>query len=226
MAIIAEVQARELTLTMRSLDPGMVKEAANLAALAFLDSPFYQWIFSQSNVEEVASSLRWLFEGNFASYVEKGAGVCAFNGGEMVSFFALLEGKDSTLSLWDMMKLGFYTMPFAVGFGPTVRMLRVKGWVEERLEKIMQDHGIRKDTWTLQRMVVKPGWQGKGLGTRCLAHMIEGTAARSHGVILTTQEEANVRFYERLGFEVVDDEVFERGGQLHSWTMWRRPEVE
>ncbi|EKX32524.1 hypothetical protein GUITHDRAFT_49669, partial [Guillardia theta CCMP2712] len=184
-----------------------------LAAAAFLSSPFYRWIFSEKQSEQIAFCLQWLFERNFVAYVEQGAGVCTFCGGEMVSFFVLLEGDSSSLSLWDMIRLGLYSMPFNVGFGPTMKMLRVKGWVEDRLEKTMQDHGIKKETWSLQRVVVKPGWQGKGLGSACLSHMLNTAGPSEHGVILTTQEEPNVRFYERLGFETIDDAVFEYEGE-------------
>ena len=59
-------------------------------------------------------------------------------------------------------------------------------------------------------MVVKPGWQGKGIGSQCLKQGLEEAARRNQGVLLSTQEERNVTFYSRVGFEEVfrDDHPF------------------
>jgi len=69
-------------------------------------------------------------------------------------------------------------------------------------------------------MVVRPDMQGKGVGTHALKQALDEADDAGLPVMLATQEERNIRFYRRLGFEVVrtDDIAFNI-----SSTMIRQP---
>ena len=60
----------------------------------------------------------------------------------------------------------------------------------------------------LERMVVVPALQGKGVGSKCLKEALDAVAGRGQGVLLATQEARNVRFYEGLGFETIHETDF------------------
>lgn len=73
---------------------------------------------------------------------------------------------------------------------------------------------------TLERMVVHPSQQGKGLGRK---HLGSALAAEAHHlpVFLTTQEERNTNFYSKLGFKVMSTQHVDGLGQ--NWVMLRLP---
>ena len=60
----------------------------------------------------------------------------------------------------------------------------------------------------LQRMVVDPGMQGKGIGTKCLSKAVEKADLQKIHIVLTTQSEDNVRFYKKLGFNEVKQSTY------------------
>lgn len=74
--------------------------------------------------------------------------------------------------------------------------------------------------WYLEALGVAPAAQGKGVGSRLLPYMLEqiGDAA----CYLETATEANIRFYQRFGFEVLDPaaQLTPNNGPTH-WTMLR-----
>ena len=68
---------------------------------------------------------------------------------------------------------------------------------------IARDHLDGGGCFTLERMVVLPEHQGRGLGSRCLGVALETASSAGLPTLLSTQLEVNVRFYGKLGFEVV-----------------------
>jgi GNAT superfamily N-acetyltransferase len=72
-------------------------------------------------------------------------------------------------------------------------------------------------------MVVLPSCQGKGVGSRALRAILKEHCATARLPIhLETQEEPNVRFYQRLGWEVSgEQDHFEDDHEykFHSWQM-------
>eukprot|EP00602_Paraphysomonas_sp_CaronLab_P005106 CAMPEP_0185035016 /NCGR_PEP_ID=MMETSP1103-20130426/25657_1 /TAXON_ID=36769 /ORGANISM="Paraphysomonas bandaiensis, Strain Caron Lab Isolate" /LENGTH=106 /DNA_ID=CAMNT_0027571915 /DNA_START=420 /DNA_END=740 /DNA_ORIENTATION=- len=82
----------------------------------------------------------------------------------------------------------------------------------------------------LQRMSVKPAFQGKGVGTHCLRQALQEADDAGYFVILSTQKSVNVSFYERLGFLTVRESDFTpcgngSGEAYHNWFMVRSPQL-
>ena len=77
----------------------------------------------------------------------------------------------------------------------------------------------------LERMVILPEYQGKSIGTRSLRAIPEEELSQGLDVHLQTNEERNVRFYERLGWEVIHDQDYcqdDPDYSFHSWHMVRK----
>ena len=81
----------------------------------------------------------------------------------------------------------------------------------------------RERHWTLGTMGTLPTHQGQGLGTGVLEPKLRHLDETGVCAALETSTEANVRFYERLGFTPIayDDQL--PHGAPPVWTMWRDP---
>ena len=76
--------------------------------------------------------------------------------------------------------------------------------------------------WYLWGLGVEPSEQGKGIGGALMLPILARAEAEGVPCYLETQNEANVPFYRKHGFEVVSDgEVPKRG--LRVWAMVRAP---
>ena len=68
---------------------------------------------------------------------------------------------------------------------------------------------------------VAPEAQGRGLGSKLLAPMLEHCDTEGVPAYLESSKASNVRFYARHGFRVIEEMRFPRGPRL--WLMWRDP---
>ncbi|SEF78773.1 Acetyltransferase (GNAT) family protein [Thermomonospora echinospora] len=75
--------------------------------------------------------------------------------------------------------------------------------------------------WFLATVGVDPDAQGRGLGGAVVRPGLEEAERAGVPAYLETSAERNVRFYERLGFEV-EAEAELPGGGPRTWCMWRR----
>jgi GNAT superfamily N-acetyltransferase len=71
------------------------------------------------------------------------------------------------------------------------------------------------------------GYRGRGYSKLLVDRVIDMSAADadSEGVLLTTEQEANIPLYESMGFVTRGDAVT-ADKRLHSWTMFRTDSVE
>ncbi|GCD95996.1 GNAT family N-acetyltransferase [Embleya hyalina] len=76
--------------------------------------------------------------------------------------------------------------------------------------------------WFLETVATAPEAQGRGLGRAVLEPGIEEAERADFPAFLETSSEANVRFYERLGFEVTADVRLPDDGP-RTWCMRRNP---
>lgn len=76
--------------------------------------------------------------------------------------------------------------------------------------------------WYLAWLGVDPGAQGGGIGAALLNHMFARADEAALPVLLETEAQRNVAYYERHGFAVVHEGVVPLGGPPF-WTMMRTP---
>lgn len=69
---------------------------------------------------------------------------------------------------------------------------------------------------------VDPDHQGTGVGTTLLREVLAVADSEARPTYLETETEANVAFYHRHGFTVIDEFDTPSGGP-HLWLMWRDP---
>lgn len=76
--------------------------------------------------------------------------------------------------------------------------------------------------WYLAVLGTDPAHQREGVGSALVRHVLDDHANISQPAYLETETETNVPFYQRHGFEVIDELDVPRGGP-HLWLMWREP---
>jgi len=77
--------------------------------------------------------------------------------------------------------------------------------------------------WYLMVLGVEPARQGQGLGGVLMSEVLARADAERSDAYLETNKAVNVPFYERHGFEVVENFNCHRGKGPETWTMLRRP---
>ncbi|MBI9113667.1 GNAT family N-acetyltransferase [Sanguibacter suaedae] len=88
----------------------------------------------------------------------------------------------------------------------------------------VEPHRPEGPAWFLQTVATAPEAQGKGLGTAVLLPGIEEAESAGFPAYLETSDVANVRFYERLGFEIIADVRLPDDGP-RTWCMRREPRL-
>jgi len=235
--------------TLVELPPEYLGEAADLAANALIDNPIYTAICGPANQSTTAADdddgpsrsfrqrfLSWIFEKNFRLRSGTCVNRALFDGSnndkkknkQLVAFFMFLPPNTPDVGLLDMLRVGMAAAPFLFGIDVVRRLLSIKDEYE-RIERIVvadhrhhrhHRHDNNVPMYRLERMVVRTEMQGRGIGSRALREALRESDAAGLPVLLSTQEERNVRFYGRLGFEVVkEDEI---AGHT-SWSMIRQP---
>jgi ribosomal protein S18 acetylase RimI-like enzyme len=74
--------------------------------------------------------------------------------------------------------------------------------------------------WHLGPVAVEGGMRGMGIGSRLMAAFVERMDGLGEAAYLETDKPENVRFYERFGFEVIDEELVL---DTRNWFMLREP---
>lgn len=85
-------------------------------------------------------------------------------------------------------------------------------------------HRIHPAHFYLRAIGVDPGSQARGLGSSLMRPVLELADRRKVGCFLQTADDANVAWYERFGFHVVD-QYRPTPTWREVWAMWRYPGV-
>jgi ribosomal protein S18 acetylase RimI-like enzyme len=137
---------------------------------------------------------------------------------------ALAAGRGAALWLqnqtqppfWKGLLYGSLRVMFALGWRATWRCMRHEAWCAARVRKLgFERYGY---VWVLG---VDPVAQRTGHGRRALWAALEAMRARDHRIcLLKTESAANVGYYQKLGFELID-ECLVPPTQLRYW-LFRR----
>ena len=192
---------------------------AALQAAAFLSSPTYLDVIQIEDEQERSQALAWFFGLRLGLARMCGCEIYGDMLGEDVLCSLVLQPPGCAASAWQMVRAGILRVPLALGIGTMRRLLKTIGFLDSNKARLGRNDLAA--CFELQMVVVIPAAQGLSHGSRILKHVLsERVDPLGAAVILDTQLEANVRFYERLGFKVIakdrrDDDSYT------SWVMLR-----
>lgn len=196
------------------LDIEQVESAARMLARAFQDDPIQSVIFPDP--ARRAEALPLSFESLIYAAAASGGHLTTTRDGKAAAVWAP-PGKDMSVRA----KLR----------GLNARTLRLIKYIPgsslaakftlTRLPARRKSH-MPDPHWYLTALGVDPDSQGRGLGALLVREGLSRADADRVGAYLETETESNVRFYQRFGFEVVEQLEPKRLG-VPVWLMARRP---
>lgn len=200
--------------SVRLLRSDEYAQAGEVLGRAFRDDP--QWTATISDPASVPELLNRMFTAVARSTVAAGGPAEATSRMEAVALW-LPPGRD--IGFWAMMKSGFALIRFGMRM-PAGDRARMTG-VLRQLDEEKKDLAIEND-WHLVAIGVDPNSQGKGFGSALLGSGIRRADAGNEPIYLETDTERNVTFYQRFGFEVLEQITADAVG-VPMWLMLREP---
>lgn len=191
------------------LERSGLEEAGRVLARAFHDDPAWRWILPRA--ERRARTLPWLLRTAVAATLA--GGFVATTAGDVLGV-ALWIPPSATLEVNRAARRSLATLPLRLR-GAYGRFRAYTAWNFE-----VQQRAHPAPALFLSGLAVDPDHWGEGIGGALLA---EGVARHPDlACVLLTNNERNVGFYERHGFEVVLDEPMPESA-LPTWAMVRQP---
>jgi hypothetical protein len=195
---------------MNEEEEKILEDATNLVSLAFLKTKSYIEMFRCEDNEELQlqmhkalfSKIIRIAHSKYPSalhyFYDNETDKTSVEGEKqertMICSFSFLPSNMS-FSLWEKIQFGLLKLPFEIGLKGFFRILKAEAVYAEKCKK----HLNGRLAIEVGRMVVHPSCQGKGTGLRCLGNALKEEADKQGLlVILSTQDERNVRFYSKL----------------------------
>ncbi|MGA2286696.1 MAG: GNAT family N-acetyltransferase [Dehalococcoidia bacterium] len=193
------------------LESEQVEDAGKMLGRAFFDNPMSLFLLPVAAAR--ARPLTWMFD-RTARY--------GLLFGEVYTTAAAVDGAAIWLSpdsppmtRETLTAAGMMEMPQAMGSEPFQRLMLMKRHFDElRLRDAPERH------WYLWTLGVDPPRQGQGVGSALLRPVLSLAHREGLPCYLEADKAKNVPFYQRHGFEVVEEDDLPGGG-MHYWTMKR-----
>jgi ribosomal protein S18 acetylase RimI-like enzyme len=191
------------------LDESRLGEASDVLARAFNDDPAWVWLIPDD--EKRRELLPWLFRVGFdltaadlwtTEGIVRGAARWVPPGRSPMRVGPTLKALVTT-----PFRLGSAIAPF-FAYGRAVEALRA--------EVMPGPH------WYLAGIGVDPSAQGRGIGAALLQPGVHAAARARLPAVLLTNNQANLTFYGRHGFEVVGERATPKNGP-NAWAMVKAP---
>lgn len=193
------------------LDSQMLDTATTTLARAFQDDPMFEWIFPDAVPREKdLTSLNRVavkYGLRYGRATQSDAGRCV----------AIWLPPNQSMSMGRMARSGMLATPFQVGFRPMAKFAGANGV----MDKVHKRH-VTQPHWQLLIVGVDPSLQGQGRGSAIVQEGLEQADRAALPCYLDTSKEANLQFYEKLGFTIVEEAVLGKGGPP-AWGMLRHP---
>ncbi len=190
---------------MRDLDA-----AACVLARAFQEDPFLCW--AEPNARRRLPMARVLFRCSLRQaerrghlYVDPGRGSVHWFKPEAVD-----------LSVIDLVRLRFARVVAMVSPVVIWRLLTHEGEATKRVH-----HFLTPGAAYLHTIGIEPALKGKGIGSEVLQAALGRIGADFERCVLRTEQETNVPFYRKNGFDLVDEAVMPTSG-LRIWVFEHR----
>ena len=191
-----------------------LKLAAETLALAFMNDPLAKEIFKEETTR--LASLREYFRFRINYGIKYGQVYATSNKIEGVAVW--LPSETAHVSFWRGFLSGGMRLYNKLGISKVNEFDEVNHYTTK-----LRDAVIEPPYLQLSPIGVIPKEQGKGLGTKLLKPMMKRLDEINLKCFLETQEERNLAYYERFGFEITKETRLP-GLNLRNWVMIREPQ--
>ncbi|MBE1577055.1 GNAT family N-acetyltransferase [Amycolatopsis roodepoortensis] len=193
------------TASVRPITDADVPTAVDTLARAFADYPFTRHVIAADGHEDRIRRAQELCLTRIGMVYGR---VWVADGGRAVAVWSV-PGQDRS--------------PAFAEVGPMLSELSGdRAAAAEAAEAALAPHRSKTPGWFLDAVGTAPDAQGQGLGSAVLMPGIQEAERTGHPAFLDTCGEANLRFYQRLGFEVTAEVRLPGNGPL-TWCMRRDP---
>jgi ribosomal protein S18 acetylase RimI-like enzyme len=202
-----EVNTHKNNMIIESLKPNEIKQAAFLMSKAFIQTPFSSKVAGGQSEKH-----RRMLEIGFKNMLEKKPGkkVVIKDNGEIVGIMRMVKWPDCQNSI----PQGFEKIPTLI-FGRSAALRLFK------FRFIWKKHDPKKPHWHIDPLCVLPERQGEGIGSQLLTYFCNYIDEQNAAAYHETDQEQNVRLYEKFGYKVVETEpIF----SITNWFLWRPPQ--
>jgi ribosomal protein S18 acetylase RimI-like enzyme len=195
------------------LPPGLELAAADVLVASHGDYPSFRRVFPDRARRRRA--LRPFFAATVRDAMRFGVVRAAMAGSEVIAVAVWLPPGAFPWSAWRKIRAVPYLLRVFFADPRHFRMFMRYGSNAERAHRSGRHR-------YLVVAGVRPGWQRQGLGSQLMRHELERADDERTPVYLETADRANVAYYERFGFTVIDGALeLVPGGPTH--VAMRRP---
>jgi ribosomal protein S18 acetylase RimI-like enzyme len=198
-------------MTITTLDRHAISTAATTLGRAFATDPLFLWVFPDATIRPAALQR---FNRVPVAYGIRYGRVTTAHEGKAVSVW-IPPGPGITIP--GMIRCGMLAVPFQIVWRPFVPFMGAND-VMEKIHKARAP----EPHWYLMVLGVDPDLQGQGVGSALVAEGLAQADRAGVPCYLETSERRNLRFYERHGFEILQEASLGKGGPP-AWAMRREP---
>lgn len=195
-----------MSVVVRTVERRDHRDLGGVLGRAFADDPIWVWIYPERNRTR---RITRMFRAFLRATQDRGATLLTDEARRGAAIWQRSEAQ--TLGF-----VGTLRMSAAMIAGGA-RMRR--GWA---MLRELESRHPKEPHWYLAALGTDPADQGRGVGSALLHDVLDDPANAGEAAYLETETEANVSFYRRHGFYVID-EFDVPGGGPHLWLMWREP---
>lgn len=180
---------------VRRVKLGDAWQAGDVLSRSHADYPAFRHSFPDA--QQRHRVLRVLMSATAHDVARRGEGYLARLRGLVVGTALWFAPESRARGAWDGTRL-------AAAMVPAMTAGRRRFLAFAKAGSALEREAAAEDGWYLHAMGVDPRQQGRGVGARLMAPVLEAADARGLTCALHTSDPGNVAFYERLGFVVVD----------------------
>ena len=193
------------------LIPSRIPDAARLLARAFQDDPFYTCMLPDA--VKRAKILPWL-QVRLLRYGVRYGTVLTTPSIEGVALWC--GPQHPSLRLAGALQSGLFLLPLHLTLAEFLRSLRLSSYADHLHKRSVTGRHLY-----LMQLAVEPARQGQGIGSALLQALLDLADRQSLPCYLETNNEKNLRLYERNGFAVTGHGQVIPAGPL-TWAMLRK----
>lgn len=184
------------TTTLVQLRQEHLREIGTIAAKANYNDQCWSYIFPEK--ETRFEEQKWFWERYIQINVinnPKSSWV-AIKQNRVVGFITMIRPSDPQENFWAELRVGLGKLPFITRWRTLKRMIETNKLHEKITSK------IRNGSNYIANLCVDPDEQRHGIGTILMNQCLQQC---DNGVYLTTSNPRNIDYYQRFGFEMVDE---------------------